>query len=128
MLQSKGVSIPGLGTFTFVQKKLDVSQCKYILIKRPVLAIAEKFAKNHDLAHTKYPVSGSIPVHPINYTAIANELPFSRDDIEASVRYLMQMFNRNIQWKKNVELTFDGVGKLLIRNGNQNKLYLLALI
>lgn len=116
MSQSKGVSIPGFGTFSFVQKKLDIGNSKYVLIQRPVFQISEKFAQTHGLNYTKYTVAGNIPVHPLNYSAIANETAFSRDDIETCVKHVLQIFNRSVQANKNIEFTFTGIGKLQIRN------------
>lgn len=116
MSQSKGVSLPGFGTFSFVQKKLDIGNNKFVLLQRPVFAISEKFAQNHGLSYNKYPVTGSIPVHPLNYSAISNETAFSRDNIESCVRHVLQVFNRSVQSRKNIEFTFTGIGKLQIRN------------
>jgi nucleoid DNA-binding protein len=116
MLQTKGVTIPGFGTFSFVQKKLDVGNNKFLLIQRPVFSIAEKFAQTHGLQHTKYPVTGSIPVLPLNYSAIANETRYTRDDVELCVKHVLQVFNRSVQSKKNVEFTFNTIGKMQIRD------------
>ena len=116
MLQSKGVAIPGFGTFSFIQKKIDIGNNKYMLTQRPVFAISEKFGQTHRLKYPKYPVAGQIPVHPLNYFAIANETAFKRDDIECGVRHVLQVFNRSVASRKNVEFTFTGIGKLLIRD------------
>ena len=56
----QGVHIPGLGTFTFSQKKLDVGNNKFILIQRPVFQLAEKFAQTHGLNNTKLHTSGNV--------------------------------------------------------------------
>lgn len=116
MSQSKGISITGFGTFTFVQKKIDIGNNKFVLVQRPIFDISEKFAKNHGLTFTKYPAAGKIPVHPLNYAAIANETAFTRDNIELCVKHVLQVFNRSVQSRKNVEFTFTGIGKLQIRN------------
>ena len=55
-------------------------------------------------------------MHPLNYTAIAQETAFSRDDVELCVKHVLQVFNRSVQSKKNVEFTFTNIGKLQIRN------------
>ncbi len=91
MIQLKGVTIPGFGTFSFIQKKIDIGNNKHILVQRPVFSIAEKFAQTHGLHYTKYPVAGNIPVHPLNYSAIANETAFSRDDVEICVKHILQV-------------------------------------
>ena len=116
MTQSKGVTIPNFGTFSFSQKKIDIGNNKFILVHRPVFSIAEKFLQTHSLKQTKYPIAGSIPVHPLNYVAISNETAFSRDDIESCVRHVLQVLNRSVASKKNVEFTFTGIGRLQIRN------------
>lgn len=118
MSQSRGVNIPNFGTFSFVQKKLDIGgQNRYVLIQRPVFSIAEKFAQTHGLAFHKYPIAGVIPVHPLNYTAVAQETPFSRDQVELCVRHVLAVLNRSVAANRNVEFTFTGIGKLQIRHG-----------
>ncbi len=116
MLQLKGVIIQGFGTFTFIQKKIDIGNNKYLLTQRPIFAISEKFAQTHALRYTKYPVAGHIPVHPLNYSAIANETIHKRDDVESCIRHVLQVFNRSIVSRKNVEFTFTNIGKLQIRD------------
>ena len=54
----KGVNIPGFGTFTFSQKKIDVGNSQYLLLRRPVFAVSEKFIQTHALNYTKYPITG----------------------------------------------------------------------
>jgi len=58
MCSQKGVHIPNLGTFTFVNKKMDVGNNKFILIQRPVFALSEKFAQTHALTCTKHHITG----------------------------------------------------------------------
>lgn len=55
----QGVLIPGLGTFTFSQKKLDVGNNKYLLIQRPIFILLEKFCQTHQIHVTKYHVTGN---------------------------------------------------------------------
>ena len=54
----KGVNIPGLGSFTFVQKKLEIGNNKILLIQRPVFVLSEKFAQTHALQHSKHHTTG----------------------------------------------------------------------
>ncbi|CAF1282917.1 unnamed protein product, partial [Didymodactylos carnosus] len=117
MKQSKGVSIPGFGTFSFIHKRTDVGNNKYLLVQRPVFAISEKFAQTHGLKFTKYPINGSIPIHPLNYFAIQNQYSYSRDQIEQCVKHVLQVFNRSVAAQRNVEFTFTRIGKLQIRDG-----------
>ncbi|CAF4632566.1 unnamed protein product [Rotaria sp. Silwood1] len=117
MKQSKGVTIPGFGTFTFIHKRIDVGNNKYLLIQRPVFAFSEKFAQTHSLKFTHYPVNGSIPVHPLNYFYIQTQSTYTRDQIEQCVKHVLQVFNRSVAAQRNVEFTFSRIGKLQIRDG-----------
>ncbi|CAF0963041.1 unnamed protein product [Adineta ricciae] len=117
MKQSKGVTIPGFGTFTFVHKRIDVGNNKYLLIQRPIFAFSEKFAQTHALKFTHYPVNGSIPIHPLNYFSIQLQSNYSRDQIEQCVKHVLQVFNRSVAAQRNVEFTFSRIGKLQIREG-----------
>ncbi|XP_046374340.1 coiled-coil domain-containing protein 81-like isoform X4 [Haliotis rufescens] len=115
MSQQKGVQIPVLGTFTFSQKKLDIGNNKFVLIQRPVFNISEKFAQTHGLQFTKYHVPGQIPVVPLNFAALSFETPFDRDTVERCVKEILNAVSRAVGAKRNVELTFTGIGKLSVR-------------
>ena len=54
----QGVTIPGLGVFTFSQKKIDVGSNKFIVIQRPVFVLSEKFVQTHSLQYPKQHTSG----------------------------------------------------------------------
>lgn len=114
---NKGVTIPSFGTFTFIHKRIDVGNNKYILIQRPVFVLSEKFAQTHGLKFTRYPVNGSIPVHPLNYFYIQTQSTYSRDQIEQCVKHVLQVFNRSVAGQRNIEFTFSRIGKLQIRDG-----------
>ncbi|ESO84113.1 hypothetical protein LOTGIDRAFT_229612 [Lottia gigantea] len=115
MSQQKGVNIPNLGVFTFSQKKLDIGNNKFVLIQRPVFNISEKFAQTHGLHFTKYYVPGQIPVVPLNYSSLSYESPFDRDTVESCIRETLNAVNRALSNKKNVEILFNGIGRLSIR-------------
>lgn len=109
--------IPGFGTFSFIQKRIDVGNNKHLLIQRPVFILSEKVVQNHGLKSNHYPVNGSVPVHPLNYFHIQTQSTFSRDQIELCVKHVLQVFNRSIAAQRNVEFTFARIGKLQIREG-----------
>ncbi|XP_013385182.1 coiled-coil domain-containing protein 81 [Lingula anatina] len=115
MLNQKAVHLPGLGTFTFTQKKLDIGNNKFILIQRPVFVLSEKFAQTHGLQYTKHHVSGQIPVVQLNFSAISFESPFDRDAVEICVQEVLGALARSVANKRNVEFTFAGIGRLQIR-------------
>ncbi|KAK3577401.1 hypothetical protein CHS0354_032249 [Potamilus streckersoni] len=116
MSQQKGVQIQSLGTFTFSQKKLDIGNNKFLLIQRPVFNISEKFAQSQGLQYAKAHVPGHIPVVQLNYAALSFESPYDRDSVESCVREILNAVTRAVGAKKNVELTFNGIGRLSIRD------------
>ncbi|PFX34631.1 Coiled-coil domain-containing protein 81 [Stylophora pistillata] len=116
MALQKGVCVPGLGIFTFSQKKLDVGNNKYIQIQRPVFMLSEKFAMTHALNYAKHHTTGQIPVVQLNFAALSNETPFNRDTVESCVKEVLQALSRSVQAKRNVEFHFSGIGRLSIRD------------
>lgn len=116
MALQKGVCVPGLGIFTYSQKKLDVGNNKYIQIQRPVFMLSEKFAMTHALNYTKHHTTGQIPVVQLNFAALSNETPFNRDTVESCVKEVLQALSRSVQAKRNVEFHFSGIGRLSIRD------------
>ncbi|KAK7107042.1 coiled-coil domain-containing protein 81-like [Littorina saxatilis] len=116
MSNSKGVQIPNFGTFSFSQKKLDVGNNKYVLMQRPVFNISEKLAQTHGLQFTRYNVPGHIPSPPLNFAALSFESPFDRDTVENCVREIVRTVSQAVAAKRNVELSFGGIGRLQIRD------------
>ena len=55
----QGVSITGLGTFTFSKRKIDVGNNKAIFVRRPVFALSERFIQTHSLQCIKQRTSGA---------------------------------------------------------------------
>lgn len=116
MQGQKGVHIANLGTFTFIHKKMDIGNNKFILIQRPVFVLSEKFAQTHALHYAKYPTTGEIPVVQLNFTVLAMESPFDRDTVESCVREVLQALSRAVASQQNVEFLFRGIGVLNIRD------------
>ncbi|OWF50937.1 coiled-coil domain-containing protein 81-like isoform X2 [Mizuhopecten yessoensis] len=116
MSQQKGVIVQGFGTFTFTQKKLDIGNNKFIMMQRPVFTLSEKFAQTHGLQHPKYHVPGQIPVVQLNFASMSFESPFDRDTVENCVKEILGAVSRAVGARKNVELTFTGIGRLSIRD------------
>ena len=59
--------------------------------------------------------AGNIPVVQLNYAAMSFESPYDRDVVENCVREILGAVHRAVGAKKNVELTFNGIGRLQIR-------------
>lgn len=116
MVTQRGVTIPGLGTFTFTHKKMDIGNNKFILIQRPVFMLSEKFAQIHALNYTKHHTTGEIPVVQLNFTALSVTSSFDRDTVETCVREVLQSLSRAVANQQNVEFLFRGIGVLSIKN------------
>jgi hypothetical protein len=116
MSLQKGVNIPGLGVFTFTQKKLDIGNNKFILIQRPVFVLSEKFAQTHRLNYAKHFTSGQIPIIQLNFSVLSAESPYDRDTVERCVKEVLLSLSRSVQSKRNVEFSFTGIGRLAIRD------------
>lgn len=114
MLLQKGVHISGLGTFSFVKKKMDIGPKKN-LMQRPVFIFSEKLTSTLDLTYPKHYTPGSIPIVNLNYAAISVEQNSPRDVVENCVKELLAAFCRAVNNGKNVDLVFPKVGRLTVR-------------
>ena len=65
---------------------------------------------------TIYSTLGDVPVVPLNYAALSQLGPFDRDSVETSVRDVIQAMSRAVAANKNVEVSFNGIGRLSIRD------------
>ncbi|XP_015283208.1 PREDICTED: coiled-coil domain-containing protein 81 [Gekko japonicus] len=113
---NKGVSIPGLGTFSFLRQKLEIGANKHILVQRPVFLLSEKLVQIHGLKRNKVHIPGDIPVVRLNFIVLSLEGPFNREIVEGCVRETLLFFSQSIAHKQNVEFTFKGIGVLIIRD------------
>ena len=139
----KGVCIHQFGTFTFSRRKLELGGSKVVMIQRPVFVLSEKMAQTHALNYQKQHVtckhisthtffstfnillpsssfsstssSASVPVIPLNYTAVSNNTQWERGTVEMCVREILQCLSHLLATGKTVELDFTGVGRLLMR-------------
>jgi len=118
MDQQKAVSIPGLGTFTFTQTRLDVGNKKFVLSQRPVFVLSEKLVQTHALRQKKYTVPGGLPVLPLNLASLSMDSngAYTRDTIDGCVRQVLGALSRCVAANRPVEFTFNGIGRLQIRD------------
>ncbi len=59
---------------------------------------------------------GQIPVVPLNFSVLSSEMNLDRDTVECCVKEMLQALSRSVQFKRNVEFIFNGIGKLTIRD------------
>lgn len=106
----KGAGIAGFGTFTFSQQ-LESGGSK---VSRPIFVLSEKLAQLHVLKMKKQHTSGHIPVVPLNFTVISNEVALKREVVESAVKEVILALSHSLAAKKNIEFELDGIGKLVI--------------
>ncbi|KAI9533103.1 hypothetical protein NQZ68_026656 [Dissostichus eleginoides] len=116
MALQKGVHLAGLGTFTFSQQKLDIGN-KFTMIQRPIFLLAGKLVQSLGLKQIS-PLAAAthLPVVQLNFAAVSQETPFSRDMVEGCVRETLILLFRLLASEKNIFLTFQGIGVLSFRN------------
>ncbi|XP_054464942.1 coiled-coil domain-containing protein 81-like isoform X2 [Anoplopoma fimbria] len=116
MTLQKGVHLAGLGTFTFSQQKLDIGN-KYTVIQRPIFLLAGKLVQSLGLKQVR-PLAAAthLPVVQLNFAAVSQETPFSRDVVEGCVRETLLLLFRALASEQNIYLTFQGIGVLSFKN------------
>ena len=116
----RGVVLPGLGTFTFVEKRLEIGNNKQIVEFRPFFVPSEKFAKMHTLEYEVELINASIPVCRINFAAISQltKLQYSRETVELVIGEVFAIFDHFLRVQSSLNIPFDGVGTLKIFNQN----------
>ncbi|XP_070765490.1 coiled-coil domain-containing protein 81-like [Enoplosus armatus] len=116
MTLQKGVHLAGLGTFTFSQQKLDIGN-KFTMIQRPIFLLAGKLVQSLGLKQVR-PLAAAthLPVVQLNFAAVSQETPFSRDVVEGCVRETLVLLFRALASEQNVSLTLQGVGVLSFKN------------
>ncbi|XP_034418361.1 coiled-coil domain-containing protein 81-like isoform X2 [Cyclopterus lumpus] len=117
MTLQKGVHLAGLGTFTFSQQKLDIGN-KYTMIQRPIFLLAGKLVQSLGLKQVG-PLAAAathLPVVQLNFAAVSQETPYSRDVVEGCVRETLHLLFRALASEQNIFLTFQGIGVLSFKN------------
>ena len=117
----KGVVIPGFGTFTFVEQRLDIGTNNTQLVKmKPFFLLSDKFAQLHSVDYEKEYINSSIPVSRINYVAI-NELTkrkYSRDVVEIVLNEAFTALDHFIRQDGEISIPFNGLGVFSVSEMN----------
>jgi nucleoid DNA-binding protein len=85
MIKKRGVVIPGFGTFSFTETRLDLGNTKEILKIKPSFTLSDKFIQKHAVEFEKEHVNETLPVSRLNYVAVAERIGhgrYSRDTVE----------------------------------------------
>lgn len=127
MLKKRGVVVPGFGTFTYVERRIDIGNHKELVNLRPYLALSERFAQLHDIRHEKAAPNGSIPVSRVNFTAVSEtigrtshgRIGYSRETVEKVISEAFTAIDHFMRQDGRVRVPFNGLGCLTVeRNGS----------
>lgn len=120
MSRKRGIIIPGFGTFTFVEHRLDIGNNKELLKMRPFFLLSDKFAKLHNIDFEKDCINQTIPVSRINYTLISEitRRRYSREIVEAVLNEAFTAIDHFLRNDGRISVPFNGLGSLNIGNVN----------
>ncbi|XP_041838297.1 coiled-coil domain-containing protein 81-like isoform X3 [Melanotaenia boesemani] len=116
MTLQKGVHLSGLGTFTFSKQDLDIGN-KPTKILQPTFIVAGKLVHSLGLKQTR-PLAAAthLPVVQLNFVAVSQEIPFSRDEVEGCYRETLLLLFRALDSEKKLSLFFNGIGVLSFKS------------
>jgi nucleoid DNA-binding protein len=120
MSKKRGVVLPGFGTFTFVEQRIDIGNKKQILKLKPFFLLSDKFAQTHSLQFEKDHVNTAIPVHRINYAAISEltKRKYSRDVVESVLNEAFVAIDHFVRADSAITVPFNGLGVFKIVDVN----------
>jgi nucleoid DNA-binding protein len=117
LLNKRGTVIPGFGTFTYIEQRLDIGRKQEILKLMPWFVISEKMVKTHSIDYEKAYVNEAIPVSRINYMALSELTKgrYTRDEVEAVLNEAFMAINHFIRNNITTCIPFNGLGQLTVR-------------
>ena len=120
MSKKKGIVVPGFGTFTYIEQRLDIGNNKQILKLKPFFILSDKFAKNHMVEFEKDYVNLSIPVTRLNFAAISEitNRKYSREIVELVLNEAFTAIDYFLRVEGIVNIPFNGLGILRIHDVN----------
>jgi nucleoid DNA-binding protein len=121
MSRKRGIVLPGFGTFTFVERRLDINCIDKQLLKlKPFFILSDKFAKNHMVDFEKDYVNLAIPVSRLNYAAVSEvtNRKYSREIVELVLNEAFTAIDYFLRVEGLVNIPFNGLGILRIHDKN----------
>ncbi|TNN74490.1 Coiled-coil domain-containing protein 81 [Liparis tanakae] len=87
------------------------------MIQRPIFLLSGKLVQSLGLKQVR-PLAAAthLPVVQLNFAAVSQETPFSRDVVEGCVRETLLLLVRALASEQNIFLIFQGIGVLTFKN------------
>ncbi|XP_054901144.1 coiled-coil domain-containing protein 81-like [Poeciliopsis prolifica] len=111
----KGVSLSGLGTFTFSLQNFNTGH-RFSQVRHPIFILAGKLSQSLGLQQVRWLAEAQVPVVPLSFAAVSQQTPYSRDVVEACVRETLAVLHRALASERHIFLPFKGIGVLSFRD------------
>uniref|UniRef100_A0A3B3WBT1 CCDC81 HU domain-containing protein n=1 Tax=Poecilia mexicana TaxID=48701 RepID=A0A3B3WBT1_9TELE len=112
----KGVNLSGLGTFTFSLQNFNTGH-RLSKVHHPIFILAGKLSQSLGLHQVRWLAKAAhVPVVPLNFAAVSQQTPYSRDVVEGCVRETLAALHRALASEKHIFLPLKGIGVLSFRN------------
>lgn len=120
MSKKKGIVMPGFGTFSYIETRLEIGNNKIILKVKPFFTLSEKFAKHHSVEYPKDNINLSIPVGKLNYATISEKTKqkYSREIVKLVINEAFTSIDHILRKDGVITIPFKGLGVLKIRDVN----------
>jgi nucleoid DNA-binding protein len=112
MNRNNGVTIPGFGTFTFVEQRMDIAQRTQLVRCKPFLVLSEKMIQTHSIKQNIELIKQSVPMNKINYTQICLKTnnKYARDVVETVLREAFTSIQYFLRKDGHVRIDFPHIG------------------
>uniref|UniRef100_A0A087YFC8 CCDC81 HU domain-containing protein n=1 Tax=Poecilia formosa TaxID=48698 RepID=A0A087YFC8_POEFO len=111
----KGVNLSGLGTFTFSLQNFNTGH-RFSNFHHPIFILAGKLSQSLGLHQVRWLAKAHVPVVPLNFAAVLQQTPYSRDVVEGCVRETLAALHRALASERHIFLPLKGIGVLSFRN------------
>lgn len=118
LLKGKAVTIQGLGTFTYIQKKQDLGTKGVRSTKTPLFVVSDSFCQANDVKKDHYAnLTTSVSAVPMNNSLIASQSETSRDIVIDFQKEVIRGIGTAIRAHKGVSIELKNIGLLLFSSG-----------
>ena len=120
MSKKKGIVMPGFGTFSYIETRLEIGNNKIILKVKPFFTLSEKFAKHHSIEYPKDNINHAIPVTKLNYATISEKTKrkYSREIVKLVLCEAFNTIDHFLRSEGVITIPFKGFGVLRILDVN----------
>lgn len=118
--RNRAVVLPGFGTFTHIEYRLDCGHDRALVKMRPAFVLSDKFAQRHAVHYEKQCVKESLPGGKINYVALCERLNkcYPRDVVEIVLTEAFQALDYFLRSEGCLSVPFHQLGVLRVASSS----------